>query len=61
MRQIMTNPAPWDETSADHFPSMNAAAGPGLPPNPFPGLLPGRLLRVVLAAFLAGLSILLAG
>jgi hypothetical protein len=40
---------------------MNTTAGPGLPPEPFPGLLPGRLLRVVVAALLAGLSILLAG
>lgn len=40
---------------------MNAPAGPGLPPEPFPGLLPGRLLRVVVAALLVMVAVLLAG
>lgn len=40
---------------------MSAAAGPALPPEPFSGLLPGRVLRAVLAALLAGLSFFLAG
>lgn len=57
----MTPRAPWDETSAEHYRPMNATAGPGLPPEPFPGLLPGRLLRVALAALLAASAIFLAG
>jgi hypothetical protein len=61
MREIMTPEGPWDESSAEHSPPMSAAAGPALPPEPFPGLLPGRLLRAVLAALLAGLSVFLAG
>jgi hypothetical protein len=61
MLEIMAPRAAWDEALAEHSPPMNATAGPGLPPEPLSGLLPGRLLRIVLAALLAGLSVLLAG
>jgi hypothetical protein len=61
MREIMTSRAPWEEPAGEHYPAMNATTGPGLTPEPFPGLLPGRLLRVVLATLLAGLSVFLAG
>jgi len=40
---------------------MRAAFGPELTEEPFPRLLLGRLLRIVLAALLAGCAILLAG
>ena len=40
---------------------MRAAFGPELTEEPFPRLLLGRLLRIVLAVLLAGSAILLAG
>jgi hypothetical protein len=58
---MMTSGAPWDEVPSEHYRLMRAARGPELTAEAFPRLLLGRLLRIVLAALLAGSAILLAG
>ncbi|HYN41311.1 MAG TPA: hypothetical protein VE129_06020 [Thermoanaerobaculia bacterium] len=61
MSEMMTSGAPWDEVPSEHYRLMSAAAAFELAADPFLRRHLSRLLRIVLAALLAGSAILLAG
>jgi hypothetical protein len=61
MRGMMASARAWDEAAREHYRPMSAAAGPDLPVESLQDPVLGRILRVVLAAILAGSAILLAG
>ncbi len=55
-------PGAWGGIVPGHYPPMTHVVDvPGLPADSVSGHLPGRLLRIALAALLAASAILLAG